>query len=1257
LGKALLVLGLACAAIFIILRGWLLPMIGEQREWFAAKLGEASGLPVSIERLAVEWPGLRPQLYLGGLAIHDAAGREALRLERIDATLAWSSLWHWEPRFHRLEIVAPALALGRTADGALNVAGLRLETGGSMAGANGKSGDWVIWLLKQRHILVRDASLTWTDEMRGAPPLELRDVQFVAEGGASRRFKLHARPPAELASALELRGELRRFSVDDLAASVGRIHVELARADLGGWSAWIDYPFPFTGHGGASLWLESDGAGAMQAGADVALERITASLGPDLPPLDISRLGGSFLLRRIPGTTEVVVQNLLMTTTEGAAPATGDFRFLLRQSPDGAVTGGELQAAALDLAVLARLSGSLPLPQAIHEQLAAFEPHGRLRTLALAWEGDAATLRAWRLSSDFEDIGLAAQGKVPGMGRLSGNIEGDRNGGRFRLDSERAHIDLPEVFEQPRLSFAHFKANGSWRQEGDRLELALDSASFANDDAEGTAVGRYWLTASGPGEIDLSARLTRADGRAVWRYLPKVVGQSAHDWVKNAIQRGKVTDTRLQLRGNLADFPFRDGRDEFLVTIEVSDATLDYAPGWPAIEDIEGEVRFAGPGLTIDARHARILDTRLAEVKVVIPDLAQDLMNIDGRANGQGMDFVRFIDESPLGRILDGALSSLRVEGSGQIQLRLAMPLSNPAATEVNGHYRFNDNRIQFSSGPAIEGASGELHFTADSLRIPALDARLLGETVTISAATSTPGRIEFKANGRTSAAAARQMLDWPWLAALDGAAAWQGELIVERGMRSFMLRSALDGLGSRLPAPFTKEAAARWPLSLTGNVVASGALRLEAKLGERMGAVLERDPRGNWRGGIGIEQPLEMADAGVGIAASIDELDFDAWREILNADAIENESGDDGMPSLTKIILEARRLRAFDQTFSDLELRADTDGDKSVFRLSSAQAEGEFTWQRGAGMLVARLGRLRLASKQENAPPAEDVEPAPLRSLPGLDVRVEKFAVGESDLGLLEVRAHNHDGFWQLERFVIRHPDAHFSGSGMWRPGSAPRTRIDFVLTVTNVGQLIRALGYPDAVRGGQATLKGQLDWRGAPIRIDYPTLGGRLELAAANGQFAQLEPGVGRLLGVLSLQALPRRITLDFRDVFSHGFVFDRIAGNVDIANGVMRTARIQIDGPAAKVLMRGEADIKAETQNLTVRVQPTMSESIAIAAAAGLVNPVAGAVTYLGQKVLGDPIEKLFAYEYKITGNWADPVVEKVGAATSSPFPEGN
>jgi uncharacterized protein YhdP len=131
-----------------------------------------------------------------------------------------------------------------------------------------------------------------------------------------------------------------------------------------------------------------------------------------------------------------------------------------------------------------------------------------------------------------------------------------------------------------------------------------------------------------------------------------------------------------------------------------------------------------------------------------------------------------------------------------------------------------------------------------------------------------------------------------------------------------------------------------------------------------------------------------------------------------------------------------------------------------------------------------------------------------------------------------------------------------------------------------------------------------------------------------------------------VLSLQSLPRRITLDFRDVFSEGFAFDSIAGESTVTRGILETKDLQIVGPAARVILNGSVNLSNETQNLKVRVQPALGETVALGTVA-LISPTVGAVTWLAQKVFKDPLGQVFAFEYAVTGSWADPKVEKVGS----------
>src|SRR5204862_7826185 len=181
-------------------------------------------------------------------------------------------------------------------------------------------------------------------------------------------------------------------------------------------------------------------------------------------------------------------------------------------------------------------------------------------------------------------------------------------------------------------------------------------------------------------------------------------------------------------------------------------------------------------------------------------------------------------------------------------------------------------------------------------------------------------------------------------------------------------------------------------------------------------------------------------------------------------------------------------------------------------------------------------------------------------------------------------------------------------------------------------------------AIRGGRGQLSGQISWMGSPFAIDYASLAGQVNVAIDAGQFLKVEPGAARLLGVLSLQSLPRRLALDFRDVFQEGFAFDNITGDVTIAQGVARTNNLRMRGVQAAVLMEGSADIEHETQDLRVIVVPEINAATASLAYA-VINPAIGLGTFLAQVLLRKPLVAAGTREFRVTGPWGDPKIDKV------------
>jgi hypothetical protein len=102
-GAIMLALGI------IVLRYWLLPDIEQYHEKITTSITRAIGRPVTIEKIAGDWQGLRPSLSLVNLAILDDQRNPALVLPSVRVSVSWLSLLTAELRFASLEIDRPEL--------------------------------------------------------------------------------------------------------------------------------------------------------------------------------------------------------------------------------------------------------------------------------------------------------------------------------------------------------------------------------------------------------------------------------------------------------------------------------------------------------------------------------------------------------------------------------------------------------------------------------------------------------------------------------------------------------------------------------------------------------------------------------------------------------------------------------------------------------------------------------------------------------------------------------------------------------------------------------------------------------------------------------------------------------------------------------------------------------------------------------------------------------------------------------------------
>jgi uncharacterized protein (TIGR02099 family) len=1121
--------------------------------------------------------------------------------------------------------------------------------------------------------MVRGAEIEWRDEQRKAPPLLLSALNLRLENeDGVHQVGLSAKPPRELGPGMEVRASLEGGSVRDPAKWNGRVFAEFGYTSLAGWRAWVDYPIDVRrGNGAVRLWATLSAGKIMQGTADVALSNVSARLAKDLPVLEISTVSGRVYGRETPRGYDFGVRSLALASPGAPPMSATSFRASWEPASSNSLTQrGSVSANLIELAPLARLAEYMPFPADLRKLLAELAPQGNLLDAKFDWKGELPDQAVYSARTRFAGLTMNAWRHIPGFAGLSGEVEATEKKGVVNLASRKSELDLPAVFPEPRISLDVLDGEVRWeRTENAGVTVRIANLGFANEDLAGGASGSYLWTGDGPGVVDLSAQLSRADGRNTSKYLPlsTIMGERAREWVAAAVQAGTASDARLRLKGDLRDFPFTDPqKGTFQVAAKVSGVVLDYTSGWPRIENIEGDLAFERDRIDILGRSGSILGVGLANVRVALPSMLdpEPRLLVDGTAEGPTALFLDYIRQSPVRRMVEGATDGMTSLGRGKLRLHLELALRAMPKSKVAGEYQFSGNAVTVDPRlPPIERATGRVSFTESSITVHDVRGQLFGDQVRITGGSKPGSSVVVTAEGRATVEGMRPVFDHPWRRRLAGASRYSATVAIKDGRTQLTFESPLEGVSSSLPAPLVKAAGDTLPLRIDV-LPGEGRDRISIALGPPAGRVVAAEflrasspPPQAPAGGAAApaaaplqahrsvvtfypaagETPRIPERRGMTLRGTLPALELDRWLPLL----AEGGGAGEGVSYDLKIgVLDAlgKRMRA-------ASLQGVTDGAGWSTSISATEFAGDLVYRtEGSGRLVARLTRFSLPEDSPGAKPGES-----LKELPALDIVADEFTHRGRKLGRVEVQARHEGKDWRLDKVAVTNSDSALSGTGLWKPGEASRTSINFKLEVNDVGKFLDRFGYPEHLKGGHAKLEGPISWNADPLSLDYASLTGNLQMQAEDGQFLEIEPGIGKLVSLMSLQMLPRRAAGDFRDVFGKGFQFDRINSAMTIERGVMAMKEFHMRGPAADVTMTGKVDLSLETQNLNVKVIPQLGDTASTVV--GFINPIAGVVTLFAGRVMKNPLGKLFAYDYVITGTWTDPKIEKVQQQASS------
>jgi uncharacterized protein (TIGR02099 family) len=1237
---------------------------------------------LTIRELDLSWRRFRPSFDLLEVTLYgDDDKTPALRLRELNLGIDWLALLIGQLRLSELRLAGLALTVERLADGSLRVSGISSDKPLTAEDLRrlARAAERV------DRLVIAESQVLWLDYTDPDTFHRIGDIELrLSSRGSRHRLRASAQLPVDIGGSLRLeasaRGDIESFDALEVDADV---QADSLRAGV--WlQPWLRQDLALEGDG-AQLRLSTQWRGLQLQSASGEL-----SSGP---------------LRLQHGARVRAFLDDLQSDFRVAATKTGGWRVQLeRFTVDAAArqpttTSGSFEYRPSGPTQTFWLSGSLNqlrldeigewlglFDWGERDWIAGLQPVGHVQDLRFHYEGatteaaDGARPRQPRyaLHGRFEGLGISAERSRPGMTGATGRVRLDQSGGELQLMVRNGQLLAPETFDRP-FPLAELSGSLNWRREGaDWLLRGQQLRWHGPGDLAGRAdLALQLFGAGGTPRIDLDASFAGQDIDGVRPFIPRVpdvLDEEVRVWLHSAIRSGQVSQGRVQIRGLLNHFPYHNPHEPglFRLDFDVRDGVLEYAEGWPRIERISTHVAFQGRSMLIIADNGRILGTPVGPVRAEVKDFKAPLLEVRGAAAADAGKMLSFLTESPLRTDYAALVQALKLQGPAKLDLRLEIPLDELEATRVFGVVGL-DGRTQLNHAKLpepIRAITGEVRFDNSGLSARDLRGELLGLQLRLQMDPERQGERHFtRLQAETEAAFPRDAARLARLASADalarlrGSSRWQADMLFDTTATParLQLSSDLTGLAVNLPPPFGKAAEESLPVAISIDPSAASGLRADASYGGVLRAALQlADRDGRWaleRGHVhlGAGTAQLPRQPGLWLDGELPELDLALWQDMLSpAPGAPSASAPPAKsePLLQRAELRIGRLLAADQSFENLRLQLAREGAEWLLTANAPALEGSMRWplqSTGRTMYRAELQRLQLRAPERGAgdtdTTAADTPPRDPATLPGLSLRCRSLRVNEHELGQLQVEAVPVPGGLSLTTFGLK-GDLELQGSGSWtRADGESSAQLSLGARGRQLRPLFEALGYAPSLDAEKVRVQASLAWAPHAGGLKTETLGGGFNLDLENGVLMAVEPGAGRVLGLLNFYALPRRLTLDFRDVVSKGLAFDTLKGDFRIEQGNAWTDNLRIRGPSLKMEIEGRVGLAARDYDQKVTIHPQLTPGVALAGTlAG--GPAVGLGILLAQQLFKKPIEEMSELSYRLRGPWDNPSIDRDG-----------
>ena len=1160
--------------------------------------------PVRIGRMDAKLSNFVPTLVFSGVQLVSKKSKKTLfTLSRVEVGLSLSDLiWHQDIVPEKIIVRGMDLYVTRTVEGLINVKGVDIN-GLDNVDKNESTKALEQWLLHEGKVAVEDSSLLWVDEQNPGLAWYFDDINFLLAKNSERyQFLLLSKLPHDLGEKIEvsidLLGDINspetwsvKAFIESKSININSVkkYIKNSALNLSGGMADI------------KLWADWGNKKIKQLSGDVKLHNLSYNIN-NKEQVNLKLVSGIFDSEK----NENNVWNISVDKFNYVSNATilNESKFSLAfDYNDKEIKTFYIKANEFKLDAVSKIITDNHLTgKNIEENIRDLNLRGDIRNLYIAWKNNELN----NLNADFRGFSTNAKGNIPKVESLSGHIDYENQEGVISLLSKDTVVGFPKLFRED-FVFDTISAEIPFSNTKKGMLFNAQHLEAKNTDVKAHSTATFWLPKDGsPPHLNFQIHASEGDASKISSYLPVgIMDDSLVKWLDQGILNGKVNKGTIIFNGKLNDFPFDNNNGIFSANIEASNVLINYWNGWPNIENATIIGNFTGQGLNVHLKEGGVKNSTIYNSFAKIESFSKAELLIDIKAKGATADAMQYVINSPILPKAKDIINSSRLSGKVEVDIKLNIPLDEEMrkkkSLSYSGRASLSDASLYMLEDKLdIEQVSGDILFSEKKISSDKLFANMFDEKVSVSVSSSKKN-IKISAKGKINPGSIMKRFNVPGADNISGRSEFHGDISfpVKKSKYAYptlTINSQLVGVKSTLPEMLYKKEGKKQSTEFKTIFTGKNKTRFSVNFKEKGSAILE--------------------------------LKTSKKHTYLKKGAISF--------SKNKAVLPKKNILFIDGSINKL----------TPARWNKIIGEKEDKGSNNfiVNPIVLNLDTLKLLTTnkiQKNKPSNMSMP----RDIPPIQGIIKKLYFDKMFLGQLDLKVSKRKDVLHFDEIAMLTENMNLFAHGDWSLSkNKHKTNMDITLKSDNFGDMLRDLGHKDLVEKGKLNTTAKIYWNGSPTQFSLNKLNGDVKLNLENGSIKNIDAGAGRLLGFVSLSALPRKLFGDFKDTFKSGFSFDSAKGTINLHNGHAFTDNFIVNSSVSKIMINGRTGLVTRDYDNVIKVIPDVGGGIA-GVAALLVNLPAGIGLWLFDKITGEQFDEVSTRVYNVTGSWDKPKIDLI------------